>query len=336
MNARAMVVVAWLASTTLVTGCAPKAPPKPAASQFSGMEVSPEMLASMLAGVQDAQRSAREAQIAADRCVLQRPREATLEEERAAGEALARVFVSRGEGLFLGAPDADELTRYLNRVGKLVAARSSRPALPWVFGVLRTETPVATSAPGGYVFVSRGALRLMTTEAQLAGALAHQIAHVALRHDVAVFAEIQEQRCRHQVLSNSMRFAVAGLASTQPAPEGITPGANKALEAGVSKATRSMVAMLVAQTAAPRDEPAADDAAFEMLVRAGYNPEPWTASLDAVPEWKAETLTAPEARRKQLGELRDRLAIAPAPNPFAKDLAKLPVVPLKDELKAAR
>jgi predicted Zn-dependent protease len=75
-----------------------------------------------------------------------------------------------------------DVHRYVTLVGTLVAQASARPALSWTFVVLDTDGVNAFAAPGGYVHVTRGALGLIQNEAELAGVLAHEIAHVAARH----------------------------------------------------------------------------------------------------------------------------------------------------------
>jgi len=78
----------------------------------------------------------------------------------------------------------EELTRYINRIGKGVAANAGRPELAFHFAVLESESVNAFAAPGGYVFVTTGALRLMADEAELAAVLGHEIGHVSARHIV--------------------------------------------------------------------------------------------------------------------------------------------------------
>jgi predicted Zn-dependent protease len=88
---------------------------------------------------------------------------------------------------FLGAarlhPDAN-LQRYVNRVGKWLALHSDRPELPWTFSVMDTETINAFALPGGSVLVSSGLLKRLGSEAELAGVLAHEIAHVVKKHQI--------------------------------------------------------------------------------------------------------------------------------------------------------
>jgi predicted Zn-dependent protease len=77
------------------------------------------------------------------------------------------------------------LQRYVNRVGRWVALHSDRPDLPWTFGVIETQTVNAFAMPGGTVLISRGLVNQLGSESELAGALAHEIAHVVKRHQLA-------------------------------------------------------------------------------------------------------------------------------------------------------
>jgi len=75
------------------------------------------------------------------------------------------------------------LNDYVNLVGTVVAQQSPRfTELPFRFAVLDTDEINAFATPGGYVFVTRGALELMESEAELAGVLAHEVAHVDQKH----------------------------------------------------------------------------------------------------------------------------------------------------------
>lgn len=76
----------------------------------------------------------------------------------------------------------DGVQRYVNMVGNWVAMQTERAKLQWRFGVLDTDDINAFAAPGGYVFITRGLLKSMDSEAELAGALAHETVHVLQRH----------------------------------------------------------------------------------------------------------------------------------------------------------
>ncbi len=76
----------------------------------------------------------------------------------------------------------DTLQQYVNSVGRWVALQSSRPELPWKFGVIESEDINAFAAPGGYVFITKGLYKRLNSEAELAGVLGHEIAHVTKKH----------------------------------------------------------------------------------------------------------------------------------------------------------
>jgi beta-barrel assembly-enhancing protease len=76
------------------------------------------------------------------------------------------------------------LNEYVNLVGLTVAAVSPRPDISYAFGVLESNEVGAYSTPGGYVFVTRGALNIIEDESELAGVLAHEVAHVVLNHGI--------------------------------------------------------------------------------------------------------------------------------------------------------
>lgn len=100
-------------------------------------------------------------------------------EERDIGEsASTRV---RGE---FGVMQDAALTKYVSLVGNVLAKASSRPDLKWEFIVLDTDGVNAFAAPGGVVHITRGALGLMKSEAELAGVLGHEIAHITKKHTV--------------------------------------------------------------------------------------------------------------------------------------------------------
>jgi len=76
----------------------------------------------------------------------------------------------------------ESLNRYVTLVGLTVASASPRPDGNYVFGVLDTDEVNAFSGPNGYILITRGSITRMQDEAELAGVLAHEIAHV-VNHD---------------------------------------------------------------------------------------------------------------------------------------------------------
>ena len=98
--------------------------------------------------------------------------------EREIGFGIASTVAGRYDFL-----DDEALNEYVTLVGTAVAEQSVRKGeLAFHFGVLDTDDVNAFAAPGGYIFVTRGALALMQSEAELAGVLAHEVAHVDEKH----------------------------------------------------------------------------------------------------------------------------------------------------------
>jgi predicted Zn-dependent protease len=91
----------------------------------------------------------------------------------------------------IGLVDDKDLQAYVAGVGSRLAAASERPELPWRFNVVDDPTPNAFALPGGPIFVTRGMMSLMESEAQLASVLGHEIGHVTARHSVSMISRQQ-------------------------------------------------------------------------------------------------------------------------------------------------
>jgi len=91
----------------------------------------------------------------------------------------------------MGLVDNPELQQYVSEIGQRLAANSERPELPWQFSVVDDPTPNAFALPGGYIFLTRGLMSLMTSEAELATVLGHEIGHVTARHSVEQLSRAQ-------------------------------------------------------------------------------------------------------------------------------------------------
>ena len=93
------------------------------------------------------------------------------------------------------------LQAYVDEVGQRLAKQGPQPDLVWHFTVLDSAGVNAFSLPGGYVYVTRGLLAYLNSEAELASVLAHELGHVLARHGSApIGAETDTHR---QVLANS-------------------------------------------------------------------------------------------------------------------------------------
>jgi predicted Zn-dependent protease len=147
------------------------------------------------------------------------------------------------------------LTSYVALVGNAVAARSERPDLRYYFAVLDSPEVNAFAAPGGYVFVTRGALALMRDEAMLAGVLGHEVAHVALRHGVDAVKAQQRKDLAVLGLQQGLRF-------TSAAP----------FSQAIAFAADTVAEQIVLKGFSRAEEDTADQAGFQYARAAGYDP----------------------------------------------------------------
>ena len=104
------------------------------------------------------------------------------EEEQSIGKAIALQVIARSGGTL----EQPELVRYVILVGQAVALTSDRPDIPYHFAVLKDDSINAFAAPAGYVFITNGLLKQIRNEAELAGVLGHEIAHVSQKHILEV------------------------------------------------------------------------------------------------------------------------------------------------------
>ena len=82
----------------------------------------------------------------------------------------------------MGVYSDPELTTYVSDIGLRLAKLSERPDLPWQFTVVDQPAINAFALPGGFIYITRGILPFLETEADLAGVLGHEIGHVTARH----------------------------------------------------------------------------------------------------------------------------------------------------------
>ncbi len=112
----------------------------------------------------------------------------SIEKEMALGRQLA-IEVEREAKMV----DDPIVAEYVNRVGQNLA-RNSDAKMPITFKIIDSDSVNAFTLPGGHVFVNSGLIRVAETEAELAGAVAHEIAHVAARH-------LTRQETRSQIVN---------------------------------------------------------------------------------------------------------------------------------------
>ena len=138
--------------------------------------------------------------------------------------------------------------RYIQQFGARLAATSERPNLPWTFRVVDDPAINAFAIPGGFIYVTRGLLAHLTSEAQLASVVGHEIGHVTARHTAAAMSQ-------QQLIG--LGLAVGSMANSQVAKYAGT--ANQALGILYLKFSRD-------------NESQADQLGLRYLRRASYDP----------------------------------------------------------------
>ncbi len=156
------------------------------------------------------------------------------------------------------------LTRYVNLVGAVLARNASRPELTYRFAVLDTGAVNAFAAPGGYVFITRGAVRAMNSEAELAAVLAHEIAHVDRRH---IVRDLGLRAPEGGLQTGLVQILGAGGGSMRVAFQQAVEGAMK---------------ILLERGYRVEQEAEADQTAVELLAVAGYRPQALAAYLERI------------------------------------------------------
>ena len=143
--------------------------------------------------------------------------------------------------------DNKELTKYYVELGEKIARSSHRPDLNWKFTIIDDPTFNAFATPGGYVYFYRGLLAHFNSEAELAGVLSHEIAHITARHAVRGMSTAQ------------VTNLLIGLAASS------VPGGS------ISNSGFNLLNQIVNKGYSRKYESEADDIAKEYLGRNGYN-----------------------------------------------------------------
>jgi predicted Zn-dependent protease len=181
------------------------------------------------------------------------------------------------------------LQRYVNHVGRWLAAQTERPDLPWQFGVLDSPHINAFAVPGGTIFITRGLLEKMRSEAELAGVLGHEIVHVLRRHHL-------------KAIQKGAQTSLAGDALSSALKDRAGPARDKLIAFGTEMYSRGLD---------KSDEIEADRLGVVIAARAGYDAYGLPSVLQTLQAMNAQdsavalmfkTHPAPGARLETLGE----------------------------------
>jgi predicted Zn-dependent protease len=147
----------------------------------------------------------------------------------------------------IGLYDDQRVQAYVSSLGKKLAANTERPSLPWEFHVVDDPAVNAFALPGGFIFVTRGIMTDLNSEAELASVIGHEIGHVTAKHSV-------QQISRAQVAQLGL-----GIGSI------LSPTVARA--AGVASAGLSLLFLKYGRD----DERQADELGFRYALTGGYD-----------------------------------------------------------------
>ncbi len=169
----------------------------------------------------------------------------SIEKEIALGKQLAQEVERQAKVI-----DDPVIAEYVNRVGQNLV-RNSDAKVPFTIKVLDTEEVNAFALPGGFFFVNSGLILKADSESELAGVMAHEIAHVALRHGTKQATRGELAQIGMIVASIAVPYSMAGYGALQ--------GANLLIPMGFLKFSRTM-------------EKEADFYGLQYMYKTGYDP----------------------------------------------------------------
>ena len=169
--------------------------------------------------------------------------------------------------------DDEKTNRYVNLVGRALALYAGRPEIEFYFAVLDSDEINAFATPGGYIFITRGALMKMDNEAQLAAVLGHEIAHVAKKH---VVKELN--------IKGDDASAVGGIAS-------LIGSATSSFRVALEQALDQAVDILFNRGYKIADEIEADRVGILLASVAGYHPSALREFLNKTKGFEKEDKT---------------------------------------------
>ncbi|MBL8387328.1 MAG: M48 family metalloprotease [Hydrogenophaga sp.] len=174
----------------------------------------------------------------------------------------------------------ERLQAYVNGIGQTLAKQSHRANIPWTFTVLDSPEVNAFALPGGYVYITRGILAYMDSEADMAGVIGHEIGHVTARHGA--------QRATRQQTAGLGVLAATVLGAVLESKAGLSGGTEM-----FGQMAQGVAAGYVAKYSREQ-ELQADSLGAEYLARSHYDPR---NMIDVIRVLKLqEAFAADEAR----------------------------------------
>jgi len=151
-----------------------------------------------------------------------------------------------------------ELTNYLNLICQSLVINSSQPAVynGYHVMILDSREPNAFSTPGGHIFITKGLIDIVPAEDALAGIIAHELAHVMLRHGIKIINDMKFANEADIMAGQAAAFSSKSSANILSFRDSVNEIFNKMIKSGYSQP----------------QEFDADNLAVKLLANAGYSP----------------------------------------------------------------
>lgn len=212
--------------------------------------------------------------------------------------------------------DAPKMTAYLNAICGAITMNSDMPFLykGYCVAILDTDEINAMATPGGHIFISRGLINAVTSEDELAAVIAHEVAHIQLKHSISA---IKASRISGAVAQSAKATAMVGVIIAND-----KSGANLSDEdmealleatASFSDITNELAETLFSSGYSKSQEYAADAKALTLLADAGYDPYAMVSMLRKIPTggnhgWDA-THPSPENRIEEVNDVLSEMSV---------------------------
>lgn len=168
--------------------------------------------------------------------------------------------------------DNEKLAKYVNLVAGALARNSGRPELTYRVAILKTDAINAYAAPGGYIFVTRGAIMQMQNEAELAAVIAHEMAHITGKHIV-----------KELDIKGSDSSAASGITR-------MVGGAGDPARAAFASMVDKAVGILMERGYKKEDEKDADMSAVVYMALSGYDPAAMTSYFSRIAKARGDKM----------------------------------------------
>ncbi|WP_415891070.1 M48 family metalloprotease [Neptuniibacter sp. SY11_33] len=229
--------------------------------------------------------------------------EKSLAEEVEIGEEVSTVLLQKASIY-----NVRDVQSYVNSVGMWLAQQTERTDIPWTFSVIRDDSFNAFATPGGFIYITTGTLEQLQSEAELAGVLAHEIAHVVQKHHLRAI----QKEAKIGIAADIARFLRDSQSDSSD-----SSGATVFGDHSVENKLLNTIQDVYSDGLARSDELEADKMGMVIAARAGYDPMAYIAVLQKIDAqqddsafWQAFSKRHPSAedRLAELYKLADQMS----------------------------